>query len=983
MLRIIGSALCALFVVACLAPAAAAQEPRYDVLVFSKTTGFRHTEAIAAGHAAIANMGATANFSVTSSEDAGLFTDAGLRDFEVVVFHNIDGEGILNAGQRTAFERWMQRGGGLVGIHAAANADRDWAWYEDMMGGAQFLDHPSGAFQFQQATVNVQDTTHPATQTLPNPWVREDEWYSFTANPRAKVHVLMTLDESTYNLTGATPMGADHPIAWCSNYDGGRHFYTALGHHGSYWSEPDYLEHIQGAIEWAAGAATGDCGAPREGLPTDASFDKVTLDDNTENPMELAVAPDGTVFYIELGGRVKRYDPADNSVAVIGTIPVHRGNENGLLGLTLDPDFATNRWLYLFYSAPPQAGPTGFQHVSRFTLGTDGNLNMSSEVVLLRIFHQRLICCHSAGSMTFGPEGALYISTGDDTTPFETSSYAPLDDDVVRDNVPGDPTNDANHAYDSRRTSGNTNDLRGKILRIIPRDDASGTPGPGTTYDIPVGNLFPPFSSDPNLTRPEIYTMGHRNPFRIQVDPETGWLYNGEVGPDANNDSATRGPRGYDELNQIRQAGNMGWPFCSGTNSATGDPDDSYAYRDWTYPNGPAGDAFDCSGDAGGGPINTSAYNTGLTQTPPARPALLWWPYGPSADFPDIPLGVGRTAVAGPTYHFDPANPSDTKFPAYYDDKVFFADWSRKWIATLTLDEQGMPANIEQFMPNTFFRSPHDMEMGADGSLYLLEWGVDFNFAGQGINPDSGLYRIDFVKGARSPVAKATADRDTGPAPLTVAFSSEGTEDPDGDELTYLWTFGDGQTSSEPNPTHVFTDPGQYNVRLTVTDTTGRTGASSLVITAGNTRPTVELEIPENGGIYGWGDEIGFRVNVSDPEDGVIDCQAVEVIPGIFHDEGGAPHVHEGVRQNGCEGTFEAPAESGHEKNAVHRDGRDRRLHGRGRLRGRRAAAGGRRHQQAQPEPDAGRALRGAERRYRRRPGRCGGRPPYRVQRRR
>ena len=577
--------------------------------------------------------------------------------------------------------------------------------------------------------------------------------------------------------------------------------------------------------------------------------------------MELAVAADGTVYYVELAGKVKMYDPVTRNVRVIGTIPVHRGNENGLLGITLDPNFETNDQLYLFYSAPPQQGPTGLQHISRFTLDSTGALDMASERVLLTIPHQRLICCHSAGSMTFGPGGELYISTGDDTTPFETDSFAPLDDDVLRENVPGDPGNDANHAYDARRTSGNTNDLRGKILRIVPKDDPTGPPGPGNTYDIPVGNLFPPFASDPAKTRPEIYTMGHRNPFRIQVDQETGWLYNGEVGPDANNDSATRGPRGYDELNQIRAAGNMGWPYCIANNSATPDEGDSLAYRDWTYPGGPAGAAFDCSGAAGGGPVNTSNYNTGLTQTPPARPALLWWPYGPSPDFPDIPGGPGRTAIAGPVYHFDGANPADTKFPAFYDDKVFFADWSRDWIATLTLDGEGKAAAIDRFMPFTDFRHPQDMTMGADGSLYILEWGRDFNFGGQGINPDSGLYRIDFVKGARSPVAVAKSDKDSGPAPLEVSFSSEGSDDPDGDDLTYEWDFGDGTpVSNEPNPTHSFTAAGQYTVRLLVTDTTGKSGSSTLVVTAGNTRPTVELEIPEQGGIHGWGDEIGFRV---------------------------------------------------------------------------------------------------------------------------
>ena len=415
--------------------------------------------------------------------------------------------------------------------------------------------------------------------------------------------------------------------------------------------------------------------------------------------------------------------------------------------------------------------------------------------------------------------------------------------------------------------------------------------------------------------------MGHRNPFRIQVDHETGWLYNGEVGPDANNDSATRGPRGYDEINQIRQAGNMGWPFCSANNSATPDPLDSYAYNDFTYPSGPSGAPFDCSGAFGGGPVNNSSYNTGLTQLPPARPALVWWPYVPypaGFPFPDIPTGPGRTAIAGPIYHFDADNPSETKFPAFYDDKMFFADWSRDWLATLTLDEQGMPGEIDRFMPFTDFRHAQDMEMGADGSLYILEWGRDFNFAGQGINPDSGLYRIDFVKGKRSPVAVASSDKDSGPAPLEVSFSSEGTDDPDGDDLTYEWNFGDGTpVSNEANPTHTFTEPGQYTVRLLVTDTTGKSGTSTLVVTAGNTRPTVEIEIPEQGGIHGWGDGIGFRVNVTDPEDGPINCSRVEVAPGIFHDEGGNAHLHPGVSENGCEGTFDAPADSGHEKNAV------------------------------------------------------------------
>src|SRR5215208_1376773 len=467
-------------------------EPRYDVLVYSRTPAgaFRHTDAIDAGRTAIQAMGAAQNFRVTLTEDQTQFNDATLRPYEVVVLLDAEGTPNLNGAQRTAFERWTQRGGGIVGIHSASFMDTDWKWYGDMMGDAFFKNHPAGANQFQTATVKVEDANHPAMQGIPANWVRQDEWYNFTAEPRGKVHVLATLDESTYvEEDGSDGVDDDHPIIWCSNYDRGRSFYTALGHMGSYWQEPLYRSHIQGAIEWAAGKAAGDCGPQREGLPTDASFDKVTLDDNTENPMEIAIAPDRDVYYVELAGKVKHYDSQTRNVRVVGTIPVHRGNENGLLGITLDPSFAANHWLYLFYSAPTPEE----QHVSRFTLAADGTIDMSSEKVLLRIPHQRIVCCHSSGSLTFGPDGNLYISTGDDTEHAASQGYAPLDDDVLRDN-PGDNP-DADHAYDSRRTAGNTNDLRGKILRIHPETDG--------TYTIPRGNLFPPFQSDPTKTRPE------------------------------------------------------------------------------------------------------------------------------------------------------------------------------------------------------------------------------------------------------------------------------------------------------------------------------------------------------------------------------------------------------------------------------------------------------------------------------------------------
>jgi cytochrome c len=248
------------------APHAAAQGDGDDLLLFSRTTGYRHTEAIDAGRRAIAEMGAADGFNVTPTEDPRRFTDAGLRSYAVIVLLHTDGEGILGRARRAAFERWVRRGGGVVSIHAAANGDRDWRWKTEMQGGARFLDHPTGDRQFQPADVQVEDGDHPATESLPPVWTRADEWYSFTANPRGQVHVLMTLEEGSYDLGGATPMGEDHPIAWCSNYDGGRHLYTALGHESPdspAWSQPLYRSHIRGAIRWAAGEAPGDCGPDR------------------------------------------------------------------------------------------------------------------------------------------------------------------------------------------------------------------------------------------------------------------------------------------------------------------------------------------------------------------------------------------------------------------------------------------------------------------------------------------------------------------------------------------------------------------------------------------------------------------------------------------------------------------------------------------------------------------------------------------------
>ncbi len=670
----------------------------FDVLVFSRTTGFRH-DSIDEGIAAIQALGAANDFTVTATEDPTAMNDGNLAQFEVLVFLSTTGD-ILNTTQQGAVERYINDGGGWVGIHSAADTEYSWPFYGGLVG-AYFQSHPA----IQTATIKVADQVHPASEHLPDRWVRTDEWYNFQANPRRNVHVLMTLDETTYS-PGTGAMGFDHPISWVQEYQGGRSFYTALGHTAASYSEPLYRQHLLGGIEWAAGEVAGDAGAT-----LDRNFQKVILDENTLNPMAMDIAADGRVFYVQRGGAVKMYNPQGGAVTTIGNIPVYSGSEDGLLGIALDPNFATNQWVYLFYSPPSPSE----QHVSRFTL-VGNQINMASEQILLRIPLQRTNSNHSAGSMDFDPQGNLYIALGDNTSPFESNGFAPIDERPGRSD------------WDAQKSSSNMNDLRGKILRIKPENNG--------TYSIPVGNLFPANGSQ---GRPEIYVMGNRNPFRFSVDPETGWLYWGEVGPDAGADNANRGPRGYDEFNQARAAGNFGWPYFIANN---------LAYREYDFATGISGPAFNPAA-----PVNNSPNNTGGQNLPPARPAWIWYPYGASTAFPELgSRRGGRTAMGGPVYHHDRAAPASTrKLPEYFDDTLFIYEWSRNWIKEVKVDAAGNVLKINDFLPTFVFRRPMDMKIGPDGAMYVIEWGSSFG----GGNADSQLVRIDYLRDFDPPDVQA------------------------------------------------------------------------------------------------------------------------------------------------------------------------------------------------------------------------------------
>ncbi|WP_248960639.1 ThuA domain-containing protein [Sphaerisporangium perillae] len=831
------------------AQAAAAAEPPFAALVFSKTAGFRHTS-IPAGIAAIKQLGQEHGFTVDATEDSAAFTEANLAKYQVVVFLSTTGD-VLDATQQTAFEHYIEGGGGFAGVHAAADTEYDWAWYGKLVG-AYFKQHPAP----QQATVKVEDPAHPSTAGLPAQWSRNDEWYDFRTDPRGAVHVLTSMDETSYS--GGT-MGADHPNSWCQNYDGGRSWYTALGHTDESFAEPNFLKMLLGGLQTAAGVVPADCSAS-----LDSAFAKVTLDDNTSNPMMLDVAADGTVFYIDLVGDVKAVKPG-GGVVTSGHLDVFTANESGLLGLALDPAFATNRWAYLYYS--PQSKVV--DRLSRFTVKPDLTLDLTSEKVVLEVPVQRAECCHHGGGMVFDKAtGDLWLANGDNTNPFASDGYTPIDERAGRD------------VWDAQGSAANSNDLRGKVLRIHPQPDG--------TYTIPAGNLFPPGTAK---TRPEIYGMGFRNPFRIGIDPKTHKLLVANYGPDAGQPSATRGPENTVEWDILNGPGFYGWPYCVGNNKP---------YIDFDFATNTSKQAFDCAA-----PKNDSPNNTGITDLPAAKAATVYYHYAADPAFPE--LGGGGAPMAGPAYRYDPALVSDRKWPAYWDGKAVFGEWNQNYLYSFQLSADGSQlVDINPMLTSMSFKKPMDMKFGPDGALYLIEWGSGFG----GNNTDSGIYRIDYTKGNRAPIAQAKADKTSGPVPLAVKFTSAGSADPDGTPLTYAWDFdGNGSVdSTEANPAYTYTTAGNFAAVLTVKDQGGKTATANVPIVAGNTVPTVTINLPPNGSLFDFGAQVKFTVTVTDPEDGTIDCANVKIQAILGHDT----HGHPLDQYTGCSGTVQTTLSSGH-----------------------------------------------------------------------
>jgi glucose/arabinose dehydrogenase/type 1 glutamine amidotransferase len=715
------------------------------LLVVSSTPDYRH-ESVPAGNEAIQELGdriaaetGVADVTVdiidskgehAETEPTAFPTEASeLAEYDAIVFNNANGgtppdEGpdVLDDTQQTAFEAYVRAGGGVVGIHSAIDAQRADSFYAEVMG-SYFDSHPD----VQEGTLAVTDRVHPSTSHLPAEWRLEAEWYRFTEDPRGNAHVLMTADTTSLDVGTDNPTEAGHhrPMAWCREVAGGRSWYTALGHLPEQFEDEAFREHLLGGIRWAAGLAAGDA----TGTVWDA-YEKTPVTTDTDSPSIVDVAADGRVFYVDRGDyrnddteAIMAVDPGAETATTVLELEVY-GTNNGIKGMVLEPGFEGEGWLYLNYAPPDAAIEEPYNRVSRFSVA-DGSVNPDSETEILRLPIQREIVGHRAGDLTWGPDGdQLYVAVGDDTYCCATD-YAPIDEREGRT------------LYDAQRTSANTADLRGSILRIEPNGDG--------TYDVPEDNLFTAANGyedeiEKGLVHPEIYVMGVRNPYRMAVDAATGALHWGDYGPDASAWDVDRGPPGVVEFDRATEAGFHGWPYVVG---------DGVPYRHYDFETEESGRIFDPDG-----PTNDSVHNDGLTDLPATTGAMITVPrqWEPFLAYPDeweeyvsydgigdvpFPQVSGASPIGGPVYRRGEDHGTDA-LPQYYDGKVFIMERRHNWIKYVTLDEEGNPIEVDPFLPDTSFKRPMDLTVGPDGALYLTEWGSGWDAP----NDDSGIYRI-------------------------------------------------------------------------------------------------------------------------------------------------------------------------------------------------------------------------------------------------
>ncbi len=486
------------------------------------------------------------------------------------------------------------------------------------------------------------------------------------------------------------------------------------------------------ACAWACLALTATAGQAQT-QPSRSLFKATTILSGLTDPTHIAFLPDGRLYQTRINGVVQIVDPATKQTTAAGTIPTTNIHEDGLHSIILDPKWSTNHFIYVIFGS---ITPDTAMVVARYTTSAAGIIDLTSKQELLRVpetFGSQEE--HTTGCLAFGPDGNLYIGFADNTRNIFSGTAAGY--------APRDPTR---LLYDSQRSAANSNDLRGKILRIHPETAAGAD---GKWYTIPDGNMFP---KGTDKTRPEIFVMGLRHPFRITVDQKTGWLFWAEPGPNASGDNANFGVRGYEEVNIAKDPGYYGWPYCLGNN---------FCNTVLDYGTGKGGATYDPAHLT-----NNSVNNTGITTLPAARPALVWYPYNSTnTAFPTFESGSTNTSMLGPVYHYDASNPSTAKLPSYYDGKLFIFDFSRSLIHTVQVDADGKLVKVERFWDQTTanaITNPIDCKVGPDGALYFLDWADNASYPHNAAH--GNLVKLEYT-GPSEPVQPAPAFAPRTPAP--------------------------------------------------------------------------------------------------------------------------------------------------------------------------------------------------------------------------
>jgi plastocyanin len=912
-----------------IAPAARAQGDGKRVMLYTGTTGYRHTDGINNGRpvvqSALEKLGYTVDWENCDNNGGAdgncdhananprIFTDENLARYDAVVFLNASWSWaggnrpgpLLAQSQRDALIRYVQDGGGIAAVHNSTDMGAGqpvWDWWDgapDSVIGTTMPGHSPGSATGNPATVQVADRNHLATRDLPDTFQFADEHYNYQRNVRGDHHVLATFDERTYN-TGTYKMGQDHPVSWCKLYNGkavndgtgtakayddGRTWNTGMGHFGARYTEANsnLVKHIVGGIRWVAG----------EGKQTDCSgtvwsnFRRTILVSDVNGPMAVDVAQDGKVYWTEIGpgqgyesqGFLKMHDPkgAPNNKTTVAAIPTradHGNSEDGVLGFSLQPGFDLNnpnsRNVYIYYSPRNPAWPTGgdnqvvgYNLISRFTLNKAGTAferargnpvdpaHPFQEAQILRVPKAKISGNpsgfpggprdsgpgHVGGAgLVFDSAGNLYLGVGDDVSPNASghNRYTPMDYRAAE-------------RWDARKTSANTADLRGKILRIKPLANirSNAEPGIGQTYSIPAGNMFA--TGTPN-TRPEIYGMGFRQPFTVHTDPKNpGTVVVGEFCHDNSANQADRAPAGTCEWNLVDKPGFFGWPFCVGDNSALN------TTTRWNYANNTStGQKYDCSqqdlpsdiewappGQAGAPPT----FQGRSVLPGPAKPATVWRKYPGNEgeqnpmDFGDLSAG-GQQPVTGPVYRYREGSGAGA-FPAYYDGSWLITNRGTSngfWKEVRLRSDTNHMLRVNDWLPYNAFGTPSNSyviptRFGPDGALYMARWG--FGCCRNQLNAESKteLVKIEFSVGddqctdTQAPTASHQLEGQQAPdgaylnsAKLTLSASDAGCS---GVERTEYRVNG-GEWTAYGGPV-TFGDAGSYSVEYRATDRAGNT----------------------------------------------------------------------------------------------------------------------------------------------------------------